>query len=671
MELHRRHGRYALSSDAVPALSTSCPWWHRQGAQSRPLLFFLLASTLVVGLYLPGLNGGFVFDDITNIVANPAFQRPLDSWRVIWEAAWSSPSSAIGRPLGFLSFAIDIALFGHDPWAMKAVGVMLHVLNAVLLTVLIRSLLHWPGVCPPAFRDRAEATARWFALAWALLAIHVSSVLYVVQRIELLAHVFVLSALLCYLAGRQRLRMGQTGAWWRIVLGLCVLPAVGILAKESAALVPVYALALEVFVLGFAARRTNARRALQLIFGTLIVCGTTLALWTLPTLWTSSDWNIRDFDPGERLLTQARVLFSYLRWIVLPDPGSMGLYHDTYPVSRALFQPPMTVVALASWLGVLLWLLWPGARRPSLPRLGVAWFLSGHLLTSSALPLELVFEHRNYFASIGTLLVLLAALGQLASRLGPRFALSLAVLLLGFQAFVTTIRASEWGDPLRFALSESARNADSPRAQYELGSVLLRLSGLDAASPLYARSMAVFEHAAALPGASPLPEQALLIAAARAGQPLSESWWTSLERKALAARTDPQYVAAFVTLLNCATEGACPIAAERLLPVVGTAVTRSRDPDLLLAYAHYVLSVLRDVPLALRLAEDAVAADPRNPNRHYMLGQYRAAVGDLEGARASVERMRELDRLGRHRTRELALRQMIEEQAARLRTLSP
>lgn len=643
----------------------------KQGARSRPLLFLCLLLTLALLVYLPALGGGFVFDDHANLVDNPAFQRPLDTWAALWEAAWSSPSSSIGRPLGFLSLAIDVALFGLDPRAMKLSSLLLHGLNALLLCALLYRLLDWPGLTRGLLSRERVLVACLVALVWALLAIHVSVVVYVVQRIELLAHTFVFAALLCYLAGRRRMLEGRGGAWWRIVAGLAVLPAFGVLAKETAALTAVYALALELYALRFATGQPRDQRLLTLIYASLIVAGTAIVLWALPGIRDNSVWTIRDFHVDERLLTQTRVLWDYMRWILLPDPGAMGLYHDTYPVSRSLLEPPSTLVALFGWLAVVLWLLWPRGPRPSLARLGVAWFLAGHLLTSSFLPLELVFEHRNYFAAVGVLLLMALALSALAERSSVRLALAVFGLFLLWQGAATAMRASEWGHPIRFAVAEAARNSDSPRAQYELGLVLLRASDLDPESPLYGQAMAALERAAAMPEASPLPEQGLLIAATRADQALDPAWWDSIQDKAVHARTGPQYVRAFVSLASCATASNCALPAERLAPLLAIAASRTGHPDLLLAYANYAFAVLGEAQLTLRLAEDAVAADPGNPNRHYMLGQYRAALGDLEGARASADRMRELDPLGRQRSLEQALRQMIEEQEAARKTPRP
>lgn len=651
---HRR----SLPPDAVP-LITLRQLEEKQGAHKRPLLFFVALILLPgLALFLPALDGGFVFDDYPNLLDNPAFQRPLDTFAAVWEAALSSPSSTLGRPLGFLSLAIDVALFGLNPYALKLTGLLMHGGNAFLLALLLYRLLAWPGLAQGTLARAPMIWATIIAMAWSILAIHVSTVVYVVQRLEILAHTFVFGSLILYLDGRRRLLDGQQGAWWRILTALIPLPAIGILAKETAALIPVYALALEGYALGMATARVADRTRLLAIFGALVVLGLLLVALLGPEVWHGDAWSLRDFGPGERLLTQTRVLWDYLIWILLPIPGDMGLYHDAYVVSRSWVDPWTTLPALLAWLTVIAGLLWRFGR-PSLVLLGVALFLAGHLLTSSFLPLELVFEHRNYFASVGVLLIFAALLARLADAASLRLAVPLLAIFLVWQALATLARAHEWGDPIRFAVAEAERNPVSPRARYELGVVLLRRTGFDASSPAFGPAMKSFQEAAQLPGSSPLPEQALLIAASRAGSPIQEDWWDSLLLKAQTAQIDPQYVSALVSLANCASGGLCAFETGKVVSVLATAAARSGDPDVLLAYANYALAVLGDGDLVLRLAQDAVAADPQNPNRHYMLGQYQALLMDFDGARKSADEVRRWDRWGQHRTREQALRQLI------------
>jgi NADPH:quinone reductase-like Zn-dependent oxidoreductase len=91
-----------------------------------------------------------------------------------------------------------------------------------------------------AMGDRAVL----LALAWATLPLQVSSVLYVVQRMELMAATAVLLGLLAYHRGRAGLNAGDARGWaWLVGAGGIALVGVG--AKESAALFFAYVLVAE------------------------------------------------------------------------------------------------------------------------------------------------------------------------------------------------------------------------------------------------------------------------------------------------------------------------------------------------------------------------------------------------------------------------------------------
>ena len=110
--------------------------------------------------------------------------------------------------------------------------------------------------------------------------------------------------------------------------------------------------------------------------------------------------------------------------------------------------------------------------------LGIAWFFAAQLLTATIVPLELVFEHRNYFASLGISLVLADLLLLLPSReAARRIGILLAALWLAALALTTCLRASEWSDPLRFAASEASKHPQSPRATFAYGRTLTIASG--------------------------------------------------------------------------------------------------------------------------------------------------------------------------------------------------
>jgi hypothetical protein len=213
--------------------------------KSDPSVRWLLISALlavVSCVYWPGLHGGYIFDDYPNIVDNTTLHVGFGSgWRTWLAATFSSPSSDLQRPLAMLSFAFNHAMTGLDPYWMKLTNLGIHLLNTLLVYGLTNRLLS--AARAPEQADRRQWTALWIAAAWALNPINLMAVLFVVQRMESLCHLFVFSGLWAYLVGRERL-LAQDRGWTLLLAGLVVGTLLGLLSKESSVLLPLYALAL-------------------------------------------------------------------------------------------------------------------------------------------------------------------------------------------------------------------------------------------------------------------------------------------------------------------------------------------------------------------------------------------------------------------------------------------
>src|SRR5690606_31298496 len=146
------------------------------------------------------------------------------------------------------------------------------------------------------------------------------------------------------------------------------------------------------------------------------------------------------------------------------------------------------------------------------------------------LPLELIYEHRNYFPSLGLLLAMVPLLADaLPAPARPRRAL-LALLFVWWTA-LTAWTAWSWGDPLRLAADLAVRAPDSARAQFGHGYALLQASGYVPGSPLLVESFSVLERASAMPDSSILPEQTLILTRALLGEPVPARWWDRLVAK--------------------------------------------------------------------------------------------------------------------------------------------
>lgn len=596
--------------------------------------------------YWPGLRGGYAFDDFPNIVFNAGLHVTTLDWSAWIAAIFSSPASDLQRPLAMLTFAINHYFTGLDPAAMKLTNLAIHLVNALLVLSLVRSLLRQAGV--GASTTRREWTARFVAAAWALHPINLMSVLFVVQRMESLGHTFVFAGLYLYLRGRQRQLEGGNG-WVLIGIGLLLCTALGVLAKESTVLLPLYAFCVELCFFGFRGRDGHHDRKLHLFYFTVLFLPALLGLaWLLPRVMAPGAYVFRDFTLSERLLTESRVVMDYLRWSVFPSLRELSLHHDDYSVSRGLWSPPSTLFALFGLAALLATTAWALRRRP-LASLGLMWFLGAQLLTATVIPLELVYEHRNYFASLGICLVIADLLLIAPATAGQRrIGALLATLALTAFAMTTHMRAREWSDPLRFAITEAAKHPQSPRATYTLGQVLVMTSGYDRDSALFESGREALERARRVQGSGILPHSSLLLLVANTGQPDHAIWWDEMEQRLRRNPIGPQEINAIGSLARCARERDCAFPQQRMIAMFEAAASHGRNAEVLSIYGDYTLNILRQPQAALRMWRESVAAAPRHAQYRVNLIKLLIHLGNYDEARTQIDELHAMGLVGQY-----------------------
>ena len=613
------------------------------------LFIGILLPVLVFAIYWPGLGGGFAFDDFPNIVNNTALHVTRAAWPEWLAAMLSSPATDLQRPLAMLSFAANHFFTGLDPSPMKASNIAIHAINSLLVFALVRQLVL------SATRSLSDSgkKSRWIALfislCWALHPINLMAILFIVQRMEILSHTFVFAGLWLYVLGRQRQIAGLSG-WGRILTGLVPCTLLGILSKESAALLPLYALGVELCLFQFLGAAQTRDRRLYLLYVLVLVLPALVALaWLLPRSLSPGAYSTRNFSLAERLLTEPRVVLDYLRWILMPDLGQLSLYHDDYQPSRSLLQPPSTLFAMIA-LPVLIALGWLARVRRPLLSLGLFWFFAAQLLTATFIPLELVFEHRNYFASLGVCLVIADLLLIWPLRRSYRqLGLLFAILFLLYCAGVTHLRAREWSNPVQFSLSEAAKHPRSPRATYDMGRTLVILGAYRQDSPFTREAFEALDAARKLPASGILPDQALLMLAARSGAPLQDVWWQDLNSKLGRIPIGPQEIGAIGGLTKCATSGKCNFPHQAMVDMYSAALSRGDTPEVLNIYGDYALNVLGDPELSLRLWQEASVLRPNEAQYRISQAKLLTALGRYDEAAIQIGTLRQLGRFGQHR----------------------
>lgn len=611
----------------------------------RTLLWLLAMLVATIVVYWPALSGGFVYDDFVFIVENPAVHvRALDLGE--WVAAANGfPAAHQGRWLGMLSFAANHYVHGLQPFGYKLVNLLIHLLNGVLVWRVTLGLLRLRDAAQgrdPLQGDKLAAMA--LATLWLILPINFTGAQYIGQRLESLSNTFVLLGLVVYLRLRLRDWSGaRTG--WRLPLAVLGFTAAGLLVKESAVLLPLYVACIEFALTGL---RRQDRSWSRPMLAALVAC---LVLPLLAGLYWLSTWigteraYARSFDAGERLLTQARVLWHYIHWSLLPSLNDLTLYHDDIELSRGWLSPWTTLPAVAGIAALLGFALWVRARAPLLS-LGILWYFAGHALTATVIPLMLAFEHRNYFPSFGLLLALFAVTRFEFPLLSRRLQVAAFLIAAAFFGGTTHLRALEWSHPLRLAASEAAKRPESVEAQYSYAYLLLIAAGSDLHGEYADRAIEQLTAHRGLPGSGLLFDSALMILGARRGEPM-EAPWDAMSASAREHAPRISDVSSLIAIYQCMKDGACAPEFGRLRALMELTLAHPTvDVSLYSAHAELVYRYFGDLDAALDSYGRAAAKMPRNASIYYNRGMMLASAGRLEEAREDLSILQSLDVAG-------------------------
>ncbi len=511
----------------------------RTGCFWQPLLLAGLLVVVTVGVYWPGMQAGFYFDDLNNIVEVAALhwdRFSLDAVRQVFEGALLPE-----RLLSNLTFALNHLAGGLDPAGYHWTNLVIHLLVGAAL-VWVALLFSGVGRADPGSVEWRLCLA---ILATALFLLHplnIQAVTYVVQRMTSLATLFTLLSFGCYL--RARLYSGSRPLPWFVLSAVSFLLALG--NKEIALALP---LVLLLFELSFYPACWRERVALAIrrvgvvrlsLWGLFLVALLAIGLYQLyygsHLIRWSEPFPGRTFTGMERVLTEARVQFFYLSLLLWPAPSRLNLEHD-FLLSTSLFQPWTTALAVAGWLLIVVAVAWLCRRAP---RYGfpLAGYLAFHLLESGPINLELVFEHRMYLPMAFLVLLATNLLVDIVRR--DRWPVLLLLPLLLVPLSVASYQRNQvWSDPLRFLRDCATKSPNKFRPWYNLGTEL-GMAGL------FSEAEPVLRHALKLKPGHSLAHNQLGNVYLMMGRPAA-----ALRQYRYAVEADPQN---FEALFNLATQ---------------------------------------------------------------------------------------------------------------------
>jgi len=369
----------------------------------------LLVAVVTCAAYFNSFWGTFVFDDLHEIDRNPGLARLMPPWEAMF-AGNKLPS----RPLPYLSFAVDRAIWGPAPFGFHLTNLAIHVAAALALFDLVRTTLSCPAL-RGRFGARAVPLAAVIAMIWAVHPLQTQAVTYVYQRIESLTGMFAFASLAAFARAAAAGWPPPSGPRWPWGwLAASVAAAVGAMAsKESAVVLPLAILAYDWFFAAdppVGADNDNADGAGWLaavwrrrrFYACLLAGWGLVAAQILIQRGKYQEFQETKHPPLAYALTQPEVILHYLRLAMWP----VGQRLDwQWPIASGAGRilPPLAAV-----LAALAATAWGTLRRRPWAAVGV-WFFLGLAVTSSILPVEAVAnEHRMYqpLAAVVTALVL-------------------------------------------------------------------------------------------------------------------------------------------------------------------------------------------------------------------------------------------------------------------------
>lgn len=418
-------------------------------------------------IYYPGLNGPFLLDDYSNFVN---VQTTDASWETLKSSALGDGTTTPYRPLSRATLILNNFFSGtENAFYHKLTNLLIHLLTGVTLFIFC-------SLCLNAVDNRRSSIpiALLVSAIWLLHPLQVSTVMYVVQRMAQLASLFTLLALIVYVRARLEEKNGKKLTLLFPIIGISIFSTLALLSKESAVLIPLYILTIEYLLFNFHTHNARNRRrlwVLQFIFVLLpLITG---LIYFAGHYEQILNYTSRNFTLSERLLTQSVAVIFYLGQIVFPRLSEMGLFLDDFAIYRSLDL--MVIFSILSLLALVALAIYTRHKSP-LIAFGITWFLVSHLLESTVLPLEMVFEHRNYLALFGPVLSIVIGFNLLADRthLSGTITKIIAFSILVIFSLQTFYRTISWSSEENFAATQLINHPESERTHNLLAQIAFK-----------------------------------------------------------------------------------------------------------------------------------------------------------------------------------------------------
>ena len=414
-----------------------------KAAYSKIFLVILLCCVGII-VYSNTFRSPFQFDDKRNILESTQI-RDLSNLKAIA----SFPRT---RFITFLTFALNYHFHKYDVFGYHLVNLIIHLSSAIMVWWLTLITLSTPRMKDNKISSHSTLIAFFTALIFVAHPVQIQAVTYIIQRATSLVAFFYIASL-CFYA---RFRLSQIN---NLSLRNClfyllvffVAAASGMFTKELIVTLPLMIILYEICFLRIKDYfRWKYLIALIILFAVIYIAIVFPRFMSFSSLKEALEARKINVSPGLYILTQSRVLVTYLRLLLVPV--NQTIIYD-YRVAKSILQPQILAsIFLLLALLISAFKLYPKYRLISF---GIFWFFFALSQEFTIMPLyfflmsfsrEIIFEERLYLPMVGYSFFLVSTIYYIFGQRNLRRMIIILLIIASSYAVLTYNRNFVWKD---------------------------------------------------------------------------------------------------------------------------------------------------------------------------------------------------------------------------------
>ena len=426
------------------------------------LLAIIIISFLGIIIYSNTFNCSFQFDDLHYIVEN-SFIRTFQNFLTHWQFY---PC----RFIPFLSIAINYHFSGLNVFSYHVFNLIVHLASAILVWWLTLLTLSTPAMKENKITQHVNLIALFAGLVFVSHPLQTEAVTFIWQRTASMAAMFYLASLCLYVKSRLLATSGDHNGRPYYIFSL-IMAVAAMFTKENSITLPLMIVLHEFCFFDVGKEPVFSRMKWPYLTPFLL----TLFIIPLTILLTKSGGFLENqgfvtpsgllLSPWQYLLTQFRVIVTYIRLLFLPLNQNLDY---NYPISKSIFEGP-TLLSLLFIISILY-----SAKKLLLKyrliSFCIFWFFLSLSIESSLLPLQdVIFEHRLYLPLVGYSIFLVSSMYYFLGENATKKMMIVLSIIITFNSILTFQRNNVWKDEITLWSDTVQKSPNKARPNYDLG----------------------------------------------------------------------------------------------------------------------------------------------------------------------------------------------------------